>query len=280
MPRTGISYDDVAAAADEMTAEGNNPSIQKVRYRLGTGSSNTIHKHLTAWKSAHPQMVAAMLGSPDCSTNAIGPKRVNARSEAEVKMEKLVEELSVLTTGRDMLLGQVQQQRCEINRLAKENEHERYNSELARLATEQIRIKHNLQEEKLLELSATTDHMTAAHAAESQARISAEKEVAILSVKVELGDERQMILILANNELLGEVCAARNAAETARIETAKTKHELELQSALLAGHKSTINELTDFYKTELNAQRVADDKTAILTARLETQENTTNNLKT
>jgi colicin import membrane protein len=182
MPRTGISYEQVATVADAMTAEGGNPTIQKVLYRLGTGSCNTIHKHLNVWKSAHPQMVAAALGSADSSTNAISPKREKAQSEAEVIIKKLVEELSVLTTGREM------------------------------------------------ELLATIYHLMSALAAESQARISAESDVAILTTNL----------------------------ESARIETAKTKHELELQSALLAENELFNNELIEFYKTEHNARRVAD----------------------
>ena len=55
MARTGISFDQVAAAADQLTADGDNVTIQAVRERLGTGSPNTIHRHLAEWRAAAPK---------------------------------------------------------------------------------------------------------------------------------------------------------------------------------------------------------------------------------
>ncbi len=59
MARAGITFDQVAHHADAMQAEGRNPTIQGLREALGgTGSPNTIHKHLTAWRAARPQAQA------------------------------------------------------------------------------------------------------------------------------------------------------------------------------------------------------------------------------
>ena len=53
MARAGITYDQVAHRADAMAAEGRDPTIQGLREALGgTGSPNTIHKHLTAWRTS------------------------------------------------------------------------------------------------------------------------------------------------------------------------------------------------------------------------------------
>lgn len=54
MARPGIKYQEVAAAADSIIAEGDNPTIEKIRFKLGTGSPNTIHRHLTVWRAASP----------------------------------------------------------------------------------------------------------------------------------------------------------------------------------------------------------------------------------
>lgn len=43
MPRIGITYDEVAAAADAIAAENMHPTVPKMRERLGTGSAGTIH---------------------------------------------------------------------------------------------------------------------------------------------------------------------------------------------------------------------------------------------
>ena len=46
-PRIGQA--DVFQAADELLLEGNRPTIDRVRMRLGRGSPNTINEHLDAW---------------------------------------------------------------------------------------------------------------------------------------------------------------------------------------------------------------------------------------
>lgn len=44
-----ITRDNVFQAADELLLEGNRPTIDRVRMRLGRGSPNTINDHLDAW---------------------------------------------------------------------------------------------------------------------------------------------------------------------------------------------------------------------------------------
>lgn len=46
---TGISRDDVYKAADQLLIEGERPTIERVRLKLGRGSPNTVTVHLDAW---------------------------------------------------------------------------------------------------------------------------------------------------------------------------------------------------------------------------------------
>lgn len=50
MARTGISYEVVAQAAEQLKAEGKNATIENIRFITGTGSSTTIAMHLRTWK--------------------------------------------------------------------------------------------------------------------------------------------------------------------------------------------------------------------------------------
>ena len=60
MSRPGISAAHVAAAAEALQAEGQQPTIRAVRERLGdTGSPNTIQRHLSAWRKARPAAAPA-----------------------------------------------------------------------------------------------------------------------------------------------------------------------------------------------------------------------------
>lgn len=50
MARTGITYDDVAQTATALLARGENPTIQRIREQLGSGSNTTISNHLRLWQ--------------------------------------------------------------------------------------------------------------------------------------------------------------------------------------------------------------------------------------
>lgn len=49
MARTGVTEDDVFKAADALVARGERPTIERLRSELGTGSPNTLLRHLDSW---------------------------------------------------------------------------------------------------------------------------------------------------------------------------------------------------------------------------------------
>jgi chromosome segregation ATPase len=51
MGRPGITYYDVANAAQQVAGRGNNPTIEAIRIVLKSGSSSTIAQHLRTWKA-------------------------------------------------------------------------------------------------------------------------------------------------------------------------------------------------------------------------------------
>lgn len=51
MARSGVRYEDVQRAIDDLLARGESPSVQKVREELGTGSFTTISEHLRLWRT-------------------------------------------------------------------------------------------------------------------------------------------------------------------------------------------------------------------------------------
>lgn len=51
MSRTGISYLDVANAAAKVQGESGNPTVDRIREVLGTGSKSTIARHLKDWRA-------------------------------------------------------------------------------------------------------------------------------------------------------------------------------------------------------------------------------------
>lgn len=50
MARMGVQYEDVVEAALQLQRQGDNPTIQRIRDWLGTGSFTTISEHLKQWR--------------------------------------------------------------------------------------------------------------------------------------------------------------------------------------------------------------------------------------
>lgn len=66
MARTGITFDDVSAAAESVLARGQEPTISGIRQELGdTGSMTTIQRHLSAWRSENKAKCIKTNSLPD-----------------------------------------------------------------------------------------------------------------------------------------------------------------------------------------------------------------------
>lgn len=51
MARIGVTYEQVAAAANELTSTGRRPTLEAIRRILGTGSNSTLVHHLQIWRA-------------------------------------------------------------------------------------------------------------------------------------------------------------------------------------------------------------------------------------
>ena len=51
MARAGVTYHDIAKAAEAIKTQGQEPTVDRVRERLGTGSKSTIAPLLKRWRS-------------------------------------------------------------------------------------------------------------------------------------------------------------------------------------------------------------------------------------
>ena len=85
MARTGVTFEQVSAAADALAGEGKTPSITAVREKLGTGSPNTIHAHLKTWREARPVARAEAVELPADLRNAIAHEMQKAASAARAE---------------------------------------------------------------------------------------------------------------------------------------------------------------------------------------------------
>lgn len=64
MPR-GITQYQVNAAADAILGTGENPTVEKIRAALGTGSPNTVTRMLDAWRGQLGERLRQLSALPD-----------------------------------------------------------------------------------------------------------------------------------------------------------------------------------------------------------------------
>ena len=145
MARPGITYAQVAQSAEALTAAGTNPTIAAIRQAMGgTGSPNTIHKHLSAWKGERPPATSPaatghelpaklMIAIHDVISQAAASAKAEAeaalqqaQSEAvelarageyiEAERDALLEQIEALKSERDKAKGMAVERGCEIER--------------------------------------------------------------------------------------------------------------------------------------------------------------------
>jgi len=198
MARQGITFEQVAAAADALVGAGQQPTIRAVRERLGTGSPNTIHKHLTAWRQARP-VAAAAHELPQALTAAIAAEIERAALQARAEID-----------GR---LAQAQGEAAELAAAGEAIEAER--DALAEQVAELTRERDTLAG-KAEQQAAELEHLRAALADAQQGRTVAEQQAAVLVAKIE-----------ACAEAKAERDEARKAAAEAREQAARLAGQLE-----------------------------------------------------
>lgn len=259
MARPGITFEQVAAVADAIIGEGQQPTINAVRDRIGTGSPNTVHRHLTVWRAARPQAIAAVPELPASLTTAIATEieraAATARSEVESKLvqtqaesaelasagealeserDELFEQVAELTTERDTLAGKAAQQAADIEVQADRIEREQQAAEAARVELARAQLKIESGTERLVEQTAEIDRLRVALDSESKARIAAEQQAAVLSAKLDLmtdratkAESRLERVEKQSEQIRQELDSARNQAQARQSELSAAGRELD-----------------------------------------------------
>ncbi len=249
MAREGVSYEQVAAVADALVGDGQQATIRAIRERLGTGSPNTIHRHLCAWRDARPQMAAVVAALPDALTAAIAAEIAKAASTARAEVEgrlvlaqteaselaavgeilegerdTLAEHIGILTTERDREAATAAERATELGRQGQELQRERSAAEAARIEVAQTRNKLENQAEKITEQQALIAQLRAQLEVERQGRIDAEKLAAVTAAKLEAAEHRAQVAEAASDELKRQLNQARELAtlESSKAEMANT----------------------------------------------------------
>ncbi len=207
---TGITSAQVAAAADRLTADGTRVTIEAVRSHLGTGSPNTVHKHLKLWRAGVKTPTAHPLTISQSLTAALHDELMKTAAEARAQLEEkladfeanidslekggsmleserdgLLQKVQELTTERDNIRGKSTQQEialCALEERAAKDLAAAENARVA-LAQEKLSSAHLLSdvESNRVEISRLKDALDV----ERTSRVSAEKSAAVLTAELQ-----------------------------------------------------------------------------------------------
>lgn len=243
MGRQGISFEQVAAVADALAGEGQQATIRAVRERLGdTGSPNTIHKHLTAWREARPVFAAAASELPHALAAAISVEIERAAAQARAEIEgrlvqaqgeaaelaaagevieavrdALADKVAELTRERDTLAGKAEQQAADLIEQSQRIEREQQAAESARVELATARLKIEAQGERQGEQVAEIERLRTALAEAQQGRKVAEQQAAVLTARLEASAERTQRAEARVEQIEQHAATAARAHEEARV---------------------------------------------------------------
>jgi hypothetical protein len=129
MARLGVTYQDIAHAANQLIGQGKQPTIEMIRHLLGTGSSTTIANHLRKWRAEQdgstgmamkenlPQeFVALMKGLWERLVHHANEKIAHAEEQAHLDISTAQNEL--LSVKQDYARAQQQGQQLQQENLS------------------------------------------------------------------------------------------------------------------------------------------------------------------
>jgi len=276
MAREGVTYEMVAAVADKTVGEGGNVTIMGVRDALGTGSPNTIHRHLQVWRSMRPQAAAAAFELPAELANAFGRELAKAAAAARAEIEEqlvesqmaadhlsnvgealegereeLVAQLAAMTTERDAAVATAAAHATEIQRLVESVDRERKSAEEARLELAKAELtteaKDRWIEEQGIEIKALKADLAEAQGAKQAAAV----EVSRLQAEVAAERTAKAELIHDRDSLKEALKAAGDRLSQAQADAAA---ERKVAGETLAAARADV--------AEVQSQAAAERKVA------------------
>jgi len=269
--RQGVTAEQIKAAADAIAAEGQSPTIRAVRERLGTGSPNTIQRHLSQWRESRPQVTQAAYELPAELANSFGrelrrgaeaataelrAELEQAHAEAtdlaetgeglETQIEELAEQVEALTHERNTAAAEAAARADEIKRLADQVRREQDAAEAARTEVATARVKIETQADQLAEIksqwaeqvASLKDELASYHERLETARDSAQQAqqaAAVAESRTQAQADKADDLKSQVSGLKGELSESRKEAKA--VHQATTDEAEEWRKTVALEHK-------------------------------------------
>lgn len=276
-----VTFEQVAAAANALKADGIKPTTRAVRERLGnTGSMGTITKMMQEWTTGQDRRTTEALVLPPALQRALldfmDRELAAARAVLEADLVELqqevgdlateserqaetisgqVDQLATLAAEKAATEGKAGQLAADLDAARAESLRERQGAEVARteLAKAQLRL------EAMPRLEADLAAVRAELVEVRQARVAAEQTAAVLKAQRDdqverLADAKALVDRMADQVAGLEVALATAVADATKERAARAAAEQE--AAVLAAQKSDM--AGHLVEVKAHAERVAD----------------------
>ncbi len=121
MARTGVTYNDITKAAESIKSRGQEPTVDRVREHLGTGSKSTIAPLLKRWRSSNGDP-ASIEGLPNDLVEVVKSLHDRVQQMAEHKVELARTEFNSITEGLQQELTEARNSITQLTSRQKEQE--------------------------------------------------------------------------------------------------------------------------------------------------------------
>lgn len=289
MAREGINYEQVVATIEELVGSGKQVTIKGIRDALGTGSPNTIHRHLTEWRNSRPNGTVVCATLPEALTGVIAREldRVAAQARAEtedqlslakiealelatagealeVEIETLKASIAAITTERDAVSAIAAERHKEIINLTEMVKLEQKDAESVRVDIGKMQLKVDLSINENTQLSAEVARLRQEYEKAREHYVEAERDRAVFHAQLEsamlnINNEKQRREILERDKakMVDELEKLRKELENekkerAGLEISKAALEAKLEAAnkVLEKEKEICEEFRQRAKTE------------------------------
>ena len=276
---TGVTLEQVSAAAEAIAAQGDRPSVRAVRDRLGTGSYGTLQKHLLAWRMNRPQAAQRNVEVPldtlallsrdtqrhaDAQTAELRESLIEAQRETddtasqcverEAQVDALTEENDRLTLERSATQSKFEAATSEVTRLTedlnRERESTREQQQQLATATVKIEVLESQITDLKTDISSVRGELTTAIADRQKAEKETDKALAETALEkhkaAEATDQENKSVQLMQSQLddlKSEVAQARTDAKEARNDAREARGETK------TAHQATAGEAEEWRKT-------------------------------
>jgi len=246
MARPGITYREVAVACDQIVEASEKPTIKRVTEVLGTGSPNTVLRHLNTWRDAAPVAVRKAPELPIELQTAIIKEITRQTAESRDEIEK------------QLTQSQSEAQELSIVGEALEDHIDRVQSENQDLSNEVQKLS-ALAEERKQEIAKLTIDLKQERDASEEARLKLAQEL-----------NKTDLLVKQTNSLESDVIDLKNDLKKSE----DIKHQLDKNLAVVEAKiqaeqekiKSVEDQLkqkeTDFSKEKLTHANLLKTKEA------------------